>query len=474
MASKYINTDFRSVITTIASLKAGAMQWFVAFCLFLAPSIESSAESLWESRELLLDGKYKELEARFRKADESVIQSKDGAILYYDFVYQSLIKASDLESNSSLLAKLKDWHTSKPDSYAPLAALSFFHRRYGSRLRGDKTRKNTTEQQFSGMYQEYRKSKDYALRAIAKNKSALLAYEMLLWVQARREKNRLPEPREDGVLRQLLCSKNYPRFSEKLGCELKEANFTDLSVFQNSDEGVLGARILWIVYLLKSTPRWGGSYDQMHGIIAASKAHLKEDEVYFLGSVEVEDRMDRFIRSERYQEAFELGREYLSVGEEQGFDFYRHDAGIYVEMMKAAKYLGELGQCIQYGLMASKIYSWSSKTWADVGYCATHTKEWNLANFTLRYHADLLFEVDAWALFYLGESFRNLGRFDITYTLFKRAEKADPSYAQYIENKISWIESTHPESAIESDNDISEIIGPLDVDDLLIELSNKY
>jgi hypothetical protein len=82
--------------------------------------------------------------------------------------------------------------------------------------------------------------------------------------------------------------------------------------------------------------------------------------------------------------------------------------------------------------------------------------------------------VDAWALFYLGESFRNLRQFDITYTLFKRANRADAEYVQFTKDAILWIEKNHPKQAVELDKSVEEIVGQLTVDDLMLQLSAEF
>lgn len=447
---------------------------YIVLFLLLIPSMNASAESLWKSRELLFDSQYDDLEASFLKADQAVLKSKDGATVYYDFVYQSLFKASDLEENSPVLEKLHEWQSQDPDSYAPLTALSFYHHEYGSFLRGSKFRNETTEEQFSGMRREYEKSKSYALKAITLNKSAIRAYETMIAIEPGQPKHGSSAQQEEGVLLQILCSKNYPLISKKIGCEFSENTFTELPLFKSADEGVLKVRLLWMAYLLKNRPRWGGSYERMQSILDASKSYLTKNEIYYLGAIEVADRMDILQKSKRYQDAIDLGKNYLSIGEKNGFPFYRHDSSVYVELMESSKFLGLHGDCILFGLSASKIYSWNSRTWADIGYCATHEREWGLANFTLRYHADIRSKADAWALFYLGESFRNLREFDKTYTLFSRARREDKSYSEFTDNALKWIEKNHPTKAVELDNSISEIVGPLAVDNLLIELSNKY
>lgn len=436
--------------------------------------LDASAESLWQSRELLMNSKFDELEARIIKSDKALAESKDGAVLYYDFVYRSMINTNDLIDSSTLLSQLHKWREARPKSYAPLAALGLFHHRYGGKLRGDKWRSETTDEQISGMRREYRKAIEYSKKSIAINNSAMRPFETILGTRPSGFNKRQSSESEDNVVLQLLCNKSFPRLSKSMGCKLPESNFTEMEIFKRADPSILKARILWVTFLFNNTPRWGGSYNRMHRIIDEAKKHLYEQELYYLGAIEVSDRMDRLRRDKNYQQALDMGREYLAIGEKADRPFYKHEATIYFEMMKSAKHLDLFDDCIKYGLMGSKIYSWNSRSWADIGYCATHAKDWELANFTLKYHASTWSEVDAWALFYLGESFRNLRQFDITYTLFKRANRADAEYVQFTKDAILWIEKNHPKQAVELDKSVEEIVGQLTVDDLMLQLSAEF
>jgi hypothetical protein len=94
----------------------------LSLSLSSAMYVDASAESLWQSRELLMNSKFDELEARIIKSDKALAESKDGAVLYYDFVYRSMINTNDLIDSSTLLSQLHKWREARPKSYAPLAA----------------------------------------------------------------------------------------------------------------------------------------------------------------------------------------------------------------------------------------------------------------------------------------------------------------------------------------------------------------
>lgn len=420
------------------------------------------ADSLWRSREMLLSGKYDQLEEQFLAADEGLLSGNKNAEKFYDLVYASLLKPSDLTYDSPIRLELEKWLEARPESFAPHTALSYFHNLFGNDLRGTKWIAETSREQVTNMRREHAVSRKYAMQAIKRNNTSIMAYERILLMT--RGTSKIAHKPKGGFFKKMLCGNLYNSLSEGIDCEFATETFMDMPEFSHADERVFSVRKLWDAYLFKNMPRWGGSYIRMQAIVEAASPYLNEPDLYLLNQREVTDRMDRFQKEGKFYESLMMGRNYLILGHEKGLSEAEHLTRIYEEMLQAAKFHRDMPNCLYFGDLLTKRYPWGTNYWADYGYCALLAKRWDIAHTAFRYHAGTRYAVDAWALSFLGQSYLHLDYFQEAYTLLKRAERADNSFKKYTQKRIESIEKNHPDKAYESDKPIEEFIKSLPID----------
>ena len=277
-------------------------------------------------RNLLVAMKYDDLEKYLKDIDETY--KKDTTKESLLFTVYNTFRIDD----EGYLKFFTKWLEAIPNSYNAHLARAIYYYDMGWLERGSKWISETKDEQINKMFEYFKKSYNDIEKYSELNGASIVSYALLMKLNmttGEKEKNKII---------------------------LKKALKLD-----NSSSSIRG------VYLMSITPRWGGSYAQMHEFIENSnlniKAYPKLKTLY--GYIDI-DKAQVATLSSRYNDANEFLKKSLELsGEYSGILFELGENNVRREKYKEA--LIQLSKAIELNAESSDIFYWRSIAYKYLG-----------------------------------------------------------------------------------------------------------
>lgn len=203
------------------------------------------------------------------------------------------------ESTPSQYEKLlKKWINDYPQHYQPYLAAAHFHYSKGWDSRGEDTRKNTTDEQFEGMYHNHAIAKERLHSALNINQRLLLAHNILIGI----ENTGGSDGDEHRAVKNAITS--FPR------------------------SYIIRATAMWAYQ-----PRWGGSYQQMREVASDAQIHADQYPVLtaLFGHI-YRERSYTYRINDEHENALEMINKAIAFGDR--CEFYYDRSKIYAYDLK--------------------------------------------------------------------------------------------------------------------------------------------
>jgi len=127
---------------------------------------------------------------------------------------------------------------------------------------------------------------------------------------------------------------------------------------------------VWAAYIRNNQPRWGGSELKHKQLLDKAKEFLSKSDMLLLSGYVLSDKLDAMSREGYYEEAVQLGLEYIEKNEINQENYFLNHYAFYKELADANKMSGDFSACVKYADLASRISPWNAYAWETYGYCA--------------------------------------------------------------------------------------------------------
>ena len=277
-------------------------------------------------RNLLVAMKYDDLEKYLKEIDETYKKdtTKEGLL----FTVYNTFRIDD----EGYLKFFNNWLEAIPNSYNAHLARAIYYYDMGWYERGSKWISETKDEQINKMFEYFQKSYNDIEKYSELNGASIVSYALLMKLNmttGEKEKNK-------EILKKAL----------KL---------------DNSSSSIRG------VYLMSLSPRWRGSYAQMHEFIENSNLNIKEYPKLktLYGYIDI-DKAQVATLSSRYNDANEFLKKSLELsGEYSGILFELGENNVRREKYKEA--LIQLSKAIELNAESSDIFYWRSIAYKYLG-----------------------------------------------------------------------------------------------------------
>lgn len=372
---------------------------FVIIILSLSCKV-AFAENLLHYRSLLLNHDFKQLEKELTPINNLPLNSRIN-IEKYTNVFSILYFDRDKYEGSDVHKAIEKWLTVAPNSaYAVLYDGLFFYD-LGTEARGWKFIKDTPEENLPKMRAYFKKAEVKLLGSLKINPNLIAARRMLINL--------------------------YSHVSH----EAQKQFFLDsIAVLPDN-------YVIWHAHLFKTTPRWGGSYEQIYEYLKMAKKYFKTDPsiVNRLGGIVYQDTAKVLIYDKEYDKAMEVIDKGIAVS--AGYPLLFRQRALIHSSKKDHK------SCVIWSKKSLEASLNDISFLNTAAYCSHMAQNWKLS---IDYNYRIIQQTgeDKYSLFRLGVAYMQLAEIKEAYTIFERLVEIDPTYERYIRNFNNYVETDHP------------------------------
>ncbi len=280
-----------------------------------ANSIQENKYPILVIRNMLLNKDFEKLNTAlegYQKAYEQDIANEDKLL---DVYLQAFIF-----KESSSKALLDEWVKSFPNNYQPYLARASYYFNMGWKARGGKYISETTDNQIEGMEDYFAKANEDIKNVLAKKQDNIVPYYLLI-----------------NIYKSVGNHDSVKAITEK-GLEKCPSSFRIRSA-----------------YLLATTPRWHGSYEEMERFVAESQQYISQNpRIGLLLGYVYYDKGNMQAISKNYEEALKLLDKAISFG---SWDlFYNERADIYDRLKRYDEALADINTAIDMNPQNADFY----------------------------------------------------------------------------------------------------------------------
>jgi len=441
--------------------------WLALFCFFFSSiSFLTNAEApkeLLYLRALLLNNKFEQLEQHLKSANDLYLAKKI-PLREYLLTRNTLWLKSDLNNPKQIINQLESWSKKTQSAYA-YSTLGSFYRSLGYHQRGGKWARETSSEEFMGM----RTSFDNAIKylKLSKNTDPTILNNYITVA------NMAKSMPNNHVSTNNLSNDYLYRFYISLPTPIQvllryffpniftPATHTRYEVYQHpffkdAPEIIWQRGAIWHEILYNSTPRWGGSYKEMHTIIdediSKNIPDFTKDDQHFYESWIIADKAQILYKQKKYKKGYKLTKNFVRKGTSA------------TRAMRQAMYFSykneDYQNCHLYSENLAHQRPWNPKYWYYVGECSFKLERWASMNSAFK-HKLLLNGENKYDLHQLGVSYMYLKQYDKAYPLFLKAKAIDPEYKQWTDQYTDFIENEKPNDTRLKNKTTQELIGKL-------------
>ncbi len=195
--------------------------------------------------------------------------------------------------------------------------------------------------------------------------------------------------------------------------------------------------VVWHAHLFKTTPRWGGSYEQISEYIKLAKKYFKTDLsiVDRLGGVVFQDTAEVLIKGKKYDKAMGVVNKGIPVS--AGYPLLFCQKALIHSSKKNHK------SCATWAKKSLEVYPNHIPFLYTGAYCSHMAQNWELS---MDYNYRIIQQTgeDKYSLFRLGYAYMQLAEIKEAFTIFERLVEIDPSYGRFVRNFNNYVEKDHP------------------------------